>query len=555
MSMFCYQCQETVRNEGCTMRGVCGKTEDVANIQDLMIWLIKGTGWIVEQAREFGNPDLKYVEYVKECLFATITNANFDFNRFEKFIPKVIQYRDELRTKFLKDYLKKNGKEFAGKMPEAATWTSNDVETMRAKAKEVGILSVKEDDIRSLQHLMLFGLKGLCAYSHHASVLGYQDDEVNQFIFSILAATQDNALTVNDWVGLVLKTGHMAAQTMALLDKANTETYGNPEPTHVNIGVGKNPGILISGHDLKDLDELLQQTEGKNIDIYTHSEMLPANYYPYFKKFKHLVGNYGSSWWHQQSDFDTFNGPILLTTNCLVQPKDSYKDRVFMTSVVGFEGLKYVEDRKPGQQKDFSEMIKMAKNSKSPQEIETGEIVGGFAHATVLGVADKVIAAVKAGKIKRFVVMAGCDGRHKERDYFTQVAEQLPKDTIILTAGCAKYRYIKLPLGDIDGIPRVLDAGQCNDSYSLAVIALKLKEAFGLADVNDLPLSFDIAWYEQKAVAVLLAVLALGFKNLRLGPTLPAFLSPNVAKVLVENFNIKRITTPEEDIAAMMKGL
>ncbi len=554
MSMFCYQCQETVRNEGCTKRGVCGKTEDVANIQDLMIWLLKGTGWVVEQAREFGNPDLKYVEYVKECLFATITNANFDYSRFEKFIPKVIQYRDEIKAKFLQDYQNKYGKEYAGIMPEAATWSSNDVTMMNAKALEVGILSVKEDDIRSLQHLMLFGLKGLCAYSHHASVLGYQDDEVNQFIFTVLAATQDNALTVNDWVGLVLKTGHMTAQTMALLDKANTETYGNPEPTHVNIGVGKNPGILISGHDLKDLDELLQQTEGKGIDIYTHSEMLPANYYPYFKKYKHLVGNYGGSWWHQQSDFETFNGPILLTTNCLVQPKDSYKDRLFMTSVVGFAGMKYVEDRKPGMQKDFSPIIEIAMKSAPPKELETGEIIGGFGHATVMGVADKIIEAVKSGKIKRFVVMAGCDGRHKERDYFTQVAEELPKDTIILTAGCAKYRYIKLPLGDIDGIPRVLDAGQCNDSYSLAVIALKLKDAFGLEDVNDLPLSFDIAWYEQKAVAVLLALLALGFKNLRLGPTLPAFLSPNVAKVLVENFNIKGITTAGEDIKAMMLG-
>jgi len=552
--MFCYQCQETVRNEGCTMRGVCGKTEDVANIQDLMIWILKGTGWIVEKAREFGNPDLKYAEYIKECLFATITNANFDFSRFEKFIPKAIQFRDELRTKFLADYKAKYGKDYSGTMPEAATWTSNDVNVMREKAKEVGILSVHEDDIRSLQHLMLFGLKGVCAYSHHASVLGYQDDEVNQFLFSALAATQDHALTVSDWVNLVLKTGHMAAQTMALLDKANTETYGNPEPTKVNIGVGTNPGILVSGHDLKDLDELLQQTEGKGIDIYTHSEMLPANYYPALKKYKHLKGNYGSSWWHQQTDFEKFNGPVLLTTNCLVQPKDSYKDRVFMTSIVGFEGLKYIEDRKPGQQKDFSPIIEMALKCPPPVELETGEIIGGFAHNTVMSVADKVIEGVKAGKIKRFVVMAGCDGRHKERDYFTQVAEQLPKDTIILTAGCAKYRYIKLPLGDIDGIPRVLDAGQCNDSYSLAVIALKLKEAFGLADVNDLPLSFDIAWYEQKAVAVLLALLALGFKNLRLGPTLPAFLSPNVAKVLVENFGIMRITTPEEDVHAMMQG-
>jgi hydroxylamine reductase len=554
MSMFCYQCQETVHNEGCTMRGVCGKTEDVANIQDLLIWILKGTGWIAEQAREFGNPDLKYAEYIKECLFATITNANFDFSRFEQYIPKAIQYRDELKNKFLSDYQNKYGKAFTGTMPEAATWYSNDVEKMRAKAREVGILSVHEDDIRSLQHLMLFGLKGICAYSHHASVIGYQDDEVNQFLFSALADTQNDKLTVNDWVGIVMKTGHMAAQTMALLDKANTETYGHPEPTKVNLGVGKNPGILVSGHDLKDLDELLQQTEGKGIDIYTHSEMLPANYYPALKKYKHLHGNYGGSWWHQQFDFDTFNGPVLLTTNCLVQPKESYKDRVFTTSIVGFDGLKYIEDRKPGQQKDFSAIIAMAKNSPAPKEIETGEIIGGFAHNTVMNVADKVIEAVKAGKIKRFIVMAGCDGRLKEREYFTQVAEQLPKDTVILTAGCAKYRYIKLNLGDIDGIPRVLDAGQCNDSYSLAIIAMKLRDAFGLQDVNDLPLSFDIGWYEQKAVAVLLAVLALGFKNLRLGPTLPAFISPNVAKVLVENFNIMRVTTPEEDISAMMNG-
>jgi len=556
MSMFCYQCQETARNQGCNMlRGVCGKTDVVANLQDLLIWVTKGLAWVTKRNRELGGDTEGVADYIQHNLFATITNANFDGPWFISRIKETIKMRDGIRASYLKTYRDKNGVDFVQRMPEAATWSSYHEQEMHEKALTVGLLTDKPEDVKSLKHLVQFGVKGICAYAHHAAMLEYKDPKVNDFLIDILADLLEDSDDVAAWLSKTMETGNIAVQTMALLDKANTETFGNPEPTHVSLGVRNNPGILVSGHDLRDFDELLKQTEGTGIDIYTHSEMLPAHYYPHFKKYKHFVGNYGSSWWHQHEDFESFNGPVLLTTNCLIPPKDSYKHRVFTTGAVGYEGLTFIPDRENGKEKDFSALIALAKNCPPPTEIEKGEIVGGFAHHTVLSVAGKVIELIKAGKIKRFVVMAGCDGRHKERDYFTQVAEKLPQDMIILTAGCAKYRYIKLPLGDIEGIPRVLDAGQCNDSYSLAVIALKLKEAFGLEDVNQLPLSFDIAWYEQKAVAVLLALLALGFKNLRLGPTLPAFLSPNVAKVLVEQFGIKQISTADEDVASMINGL
>jgi hydroxylamine reductase len=543
--MFCFQCQETAKNEGCTIAGVCGKKADTANLQDLLIHVLKGISIYGEKAKELGELEKKAGLFIAQSLFSTITNANFDNERFIAQIKEGLKIRDELKSKY--------GEKIEGELHDSALWFSEDVEEFHSKAIEVGVLSQKNEDVRSLHELLIIGLKGLAAYADHASILGFEDENIYAFIMEALVSTTKD-LSVDEMVAMVMKCGEYAVNTMALLDKANTETYGNPEMTKVNLGVRNNPGILISGHDLKDMEDLLKQTEGTGIDVYTHSEMLPANYYPAFKKYEHFVGNYGNAWWQQNKEFESFNGPILMTTNCIIPVKDSYKDRIFTTGMVGYPGVEHISDRKDGKTKDFSEIIEMAKKCDPPTEIETGEIIGGFAHNQVLALADKIVDAVKSGAIKRFIVMAGCDGRQKARSYYTEVAEQLPKDTIILTAGCAKYRYNKLDLGDIGGIPRVLDAGQCNDSYSLAVIALKLKEVFELDDINDLPISFDIAWYEQKAVAVLLALLFLGVKGIRLGPTLPAFISPNVLKVLVDNFNIKPIGTVHEDIEAMIAG-
>lgn len=554
MSMFCHQCQETAGNKGCTVRGVCGKQETTSNLMDLLIYVLKGLSDLIRKSRAYKITDIEKAGFfVVDCLFTTITNANFDDQRIIRCIKEASKARDELKKSFLEAYKKKNGKDYSEGFHDAVTWSSSDVSEFHKKAMEVGILSTANDDVRSLRALLVFGVKGIAAYAHHAGVLNYHNPEVYEFVADALASTLED-LSADVLVGKVMEAGEVAVKTMSLLDKANTATYGNPEITQVNIGVGKNPGILISGHDLKDMEELLKQTEGTGVDVYTHSEMLPANYYPAFKKYKHFVGNYGNAWWKQDVEFGTFNGPILMTTNCIVPVKDSYKNRIFTTGAAGYPGLKHIPDRTVNGHKDFSEIITLAKTCPPPVEIEKGTITGGFAHHQVMQVADKVVEAVKSGAIKRFVVMAGCDGRQKSRSYFTEVAEKLPKDTIILTAGCAKYRYIKLDLGDIGGIPRVLDAGQCNDSYSLAVIALKLKEVFNLKDINQLPLSFDIAWYEQKAVAVLLALLFLGVKGIRLGPTLPGFLSPGVAKVLVEKFDIKLITNPEADIESMMAG-
>ncbi len=552
--MFCFQCQETAKNTGCTVKGVCGKPEETANLQDLLIFVLKGISVYGEKLKELGAADRSNDDFLAQGLFATITNANWDDARFSAMITDGLQRRDQIRSRFLAAYKEKSGNDFSEALPEAATWT-DDPSAFAEKAKSVGVLATANEDVRSLRELLVIGLKGVAAYADHAAILGFQKDDINDFIMEALASTTKD-LTVDQMVALVMRAGDTAVATMALLDEANTTAYGNPEITEVNIGVGQNPGVLITGHDMKDMEELLEQTQGKGVDVYTHGEMLPANYYPAFKRYDHFVGNYGGSWWHQNTEFESFNGPILLTTNCLVPLKKSntYLDRLFTTGVVGYDGAVHIADRPAGGSKDFSALIERAKTCPPPIEIETGTIVGGFAHHQVLALADKVVAAVKSGAIKRFVVMAGCDGRQKTRTYFTEVAERLPKDTVILTAGCAKYRYNKLNLGDIGGIPRVLDAGQCNDSYSLAVIALKLKEVFGLKDINDLPISYDIAWYEQKAVAVLLALLALGVKGIRLGPTLPAFLSPHVAKVLVEKFDIKPIGTVEDDIAAMMAG-
>ena len=540
--MFCYQCQETAKNTGCTVRGVCGKTEDTANLQDLLIYSLKGLAACARQAG--GKADLMDLgRFTIRAMFSTITNANFDNDRIVALIRESLKKREELK--------KSAGLNVTA--PEAALWFSDDEGEFTQKAPSVGILATENEDVRSLRSLLLFGMKGISAYADHAYILGYEDPEIYSFLFKGLEAmTLDK--TADELVALVLECGNTAVRTMALLDKANTETYGTPGLTKVNIGVRGNPGILVSGHDLKDFEELLKQTEGTGVDVYTHSEMLPANYYPAFRKYSHLVGNYGNAWWKQNEEFESFGGPVLMTTNCIIPPKDSYKDRVFTTGMVGYPGMKHIPEPENGKAKDFSEIIALAKKCPPPTQIETGEITGGFAHEQVLQLADKVVDAVKSGAIKRFVVMAGCDGRFKARNYFTEVAQSLPQDTVILTAGCAKYRYNKLPLGDIGGIPRVLDAGQCNDSYSLAVIALKLKEVFGLSDINELPISFDLGWYEQKAVAVLLALLALGVKHIRLGPTLPGFLSPNVAKVLVDNFDIKPVGDAAGDVAAMVEG-
>jgi hydroxylamine reductase len=552
--MFCFQCQETAKNTGCTVKGMCGKPEETANLQDLLIFVLRGIAVYGEKLKELGQPDRSNDDFVLQGLFATITNANWDDVRFEAMIKEGLARRDKLKNAFLAAYKAKNGKDFSEPLPDAATW-SGSLSNFADKAKTAGILATENEDVRSLREFLIIGLKGIAAYAEHAAVLGFRKAEIDDFMLEALASTTKN-LSVDEMVALVMKAGGMAVTTMALLDEANTTTYGNPEITEVNIGVGKNPGILISGHDLKDMAELLKQTEGTGVDVYTHGEMLPANYYPAFKKYSHFVGNYGGSWWQQNPEFESFNGPILLTTNCLVPLKkdNTYLDRLYTTGVVGYEGAKHIADRPAGGAKDFSALIAQAKKCPPPVEIETGSIVGGFAHHQVMALADKVVEAVKSGAVKRFVVMAGCDGRQKSREYYTQVAEALPKDTIILTAGCAKYRYNKLNLGDIGGIPRVLDAGQCNDSYSLAVIALKLKEVFGLDDINKLPVSYDIAWYEQKAVAVLLALLSLGVKGIRLGPTLPGFLSPAVAKVVIEKFDLKPIGTVQDDIAAMMAG-
>ena len=535
-NMFCYQCQETAGCKGCTRVGVCGKQPDVAAMQDLLVYVTKGLSAVTTALRAQGKAVETAVNHLITLnLFTTITNANFDKAAIEARIRMTLDTRKELLGQL---------SDTAG-LPQAALWDgSGDWE---AKAKTVGVLSTENEDIRSLRELITYGLKGLSAYSKHANALLQDDGEVDAFLQKALAATLDDSLTADDLVALTLETGKYGVSGMALLDKANTGAYGNPGITKVNIGVGKNPGILVSGHDLRDLEQLLEQTQGTGVDVYTHSEMLPAHYYPAFKKYPNFVGNYGNAWWKQKEEFESFHGPILMTTNCIVPPKDSYKDRLYTTGAAGFPGCKHIPGE-IGEKKDFSALIEHAKRCAPPQEIETGEIIGGFAHAQVLALADQVVEAVKSGAIKKFVVMAGCDGRAKSRDYYTEFAKALPKDTVILTAGCAKYKYNKLDLGDIGGIPRVLDAGQCNDSYSLAVIALKLKEVFGLEDINDLPIVYNIAWYEQKAVIVLLALLYLGVKNIHLGPTLPAFLSPNVAKVLVDNFGIAGIGTVEEDM-------
>lgn len=546
MSMFCYQCQETAGGKGCTKVGVCGKPADVAMLQDLLIYVSKGVSYYSVKAKEKGVQNVFAEIYPVESLFMTLTNVNFDRAAIVNKIKEGLRLKDSLQIQ-----LKYAGVELPD-APDAATWTATTEEEFAAKAATVGVLSTDNEDVRSLRELLVYGLKGLAAYYHHAFVLGFKDSEITGFIHKALAATLDNTLTADNLVGLVMETGKFGVNALALLDKANTTTYGSPELTTVNLGVRQNPGILISGHDLKDLEELLKQTEGTGVDVYTHGEMLPAHYYPAFKKYSHFVGNYGNAWWKQAEEFEKFNGPILMTTNCLVPPKDSYKDRLFTTSIVGFEGVNHIPDRDGNEAKDFSALIKMAKTCPPPTELETGTIVGGFAHQQVLALADKVVDAVKSGAIKKFVVMAGCDGRMKSRSYYTDFAAGLPQDTVILTAGCAKYKYNKLDLGDIGGIPRVLDAGQCNDSYSLAVIALKLKEVFGLEDINDLPVVYNIAWYEQKAVLVLLALLYLGVKNIHLGPTLPGFLSPNVAKILIDTFGIGGISTVDEDLKAMI---
>ena len=543
--MFCFQCQETAKGTGCTMRGVCGKLPETAALQDLLVYVTKGLSAVTTQLRAEGKEVGEQVNHLVSLnLFTTITNANFDDEAITAKIVETLTCKDQL-LKQLDDI---------GKLPDAAKWNGGVGEfAAKAASSEVGVLSTENEDIRSLRELITYGLKGLSAYSKHANALLKDNAEVDGFMQRALAATLDDSLTADELVALTLETGKYGVDGMALLDEANTSAYGNPEITKVNIGVRKNPAILISGHDLKDLEMLLEQTEGTGVDVYTHSEMLAGQYYPVFKKYEHFAGNYGNAWWKQKEEFASFNGPILMTTNCIVPPADSYKDRLFTTGAAGYPGCKHI-DGKYGETKDFSEIIEMAKKCPAPTEIETGEIVGGFAHEQVFALADKVVEAVKSGAIRKFFVMAGCDGRMKSRNYYTEFAKALPNDTVILTAGCAKYKYNKLDLGDINGIPRVLDAGQCNDSYSLALIALKLKEVFDLDDINELPIAYNIAWYEQKAVIVLLALLYLGVKNIHLGPTLPGFLSPNVAKVLVENFGIAGIGTVEDDIKLFLEN-
>lgn len=546
--MFCYQCQETSRNQGCAVRGVCGKSPELCHLMDLSIYAMKGLAFISSKLLEHNIYHREDALIIMQGLFRTITNTNWDEEQIKLSIANIIKLRDKRKVE-----LEEVAKDRNIKYPDAVLFYLS-LEEYESFSTQVGVLSTENEDIRSLRETIIYGLKGISAYGDHSAMLGYYDDDLNQFIYKALAATLDDNLSPEQLTNLVIKTGEYAVKVMELLDRANTETYGVPEPTTVNLGVGNRPGILVSGHDLKDLAELLEQSEGAGIDIYTHGEMLPANYYPAFKKYSHLHGNYGSSWWHQLDEFEKFNGPILMTTNCLVplRKENTYLNRLYTTGMTAYPGATHIPDREPGKAKDFSAIIAQAKKCQPPTEIEKGTIVGGFNYRTVLSMADKIIEAVKSGAIKRFVVMAGCDGRMPSRQYYTEVAKKLPPDAVILTAGCAKYRYIKLNLGEIDGIPRVLDAGQCNDSYSLAVIALKLKEAFGLEDINQLPIAFDIAWYEQKAVAVLLALLSLGFKNIRLGPTLPAFLSPNVAKVITDTFGLQPITNPDDDVKAIM---
>lgn len=539
--MFCFQCQETAGCSGCTVSGVCGKKPDVAAMQDLLVYVTKGISAVTTQLRSEGKEiDDNINHQIIVNLFTTITNANFDKESIITRIKETLEIKEELLKKV----------ENRDDLPEAAFWNGTE-DTFEDKASHVGILATENEDIRSLRELITYGLKGLAAYAKHAAALAYTDEEVDAFLQKALAVTTDDALSAEELIALTLETGNFGVRVMELLDKANTAAYGNPEITKVNIGVGKNPGILVSGHDLHDLEMLLEQTQGTGVDIYTHSEMLPAHYYPAFKKYPNFIGNYGNAWWKQKEEFESFHGPILMTTNCIVPPKDSYKDRMYTTGAASYPGCTHIPGG-VGEEKDFSEIIAKAKQCQAPEEIEHGEIIGGFAHAQVFALADKIVEAVKSGAIRKFVVMAGCDGRAKSRNYYTDFAKGLPKDTVILTAGCAKYKYNKLNLGDIGGIPRVLDAGQCNDSYSLAVIALKLKEIFELNDINELPIVYNIAWYEQKAVIVLLALLALGVKNIHLGPTLPAFLSPNVAKILVDNFGISGIGTVEEDLANLI---
>ena len=537
--MFCYQCQETAQGRGCTVAGVCGKNAEVAAMQDLLIYVTKGLSAVTTALREQGvSIDASVNHLVTMNLFTTITNANFDEDSIRARITETLRVNEELSAKLEKK----------DQLPQAALWRGNEEQYLEMAASDaVGVLATADEDIRSLRELITYGLKGLAAYSKHANALLKDNEEIDAFIQSALAKTLDDSLTVDDLVALTLECGKFGVDGMALLDAANTGAYGNPEITKVDIGVRKNPGILASGHDLKDLEQLLEQTKGTGVDVYTHSEMLPAHYYPAFKKYDNFAGNYGNAWWKQKAEFTTFNGPILMTTNCIVPPADSYKDRLWTTGAAGYPGCRHI-DGAYGETKDFSAIIEQAKTCPAPQEIESGQIVGGFAHEQVFALADKIVEAVKSGAIRKFVVMAGCDGRMKSREYYHDFAERLPKDVVILTAGCAKYKYNKLNLGDINGIPRVLDAGQCNDSYSLALIALKLKEIFGLDDVNDLPIVYNIAWYEQKAVIVLLALLYLGVKNIHLGPTLPAFLSPNVANVLVKNFGIAGIGSVDDDL-------
>ena len=541
MSMFCYQCQETAGGKGCTVRGVCGKTETTAKLQDLLIYAVKGISEIVVKGK-LDASRLKDINYeVINSLFITITNANFDDASIMNQIKRMLTMRDTLRDKAS-----------LSNPHDAVTFTVDSEASMLEKAGKIGVLSIENEDIRSLKQMIIYGVKGMAAYTEHAKNLGKESLEISEFIYEAMSATLDESLSADALVALTLKTGEFGVKAMALLDDANTSSYGNPEISEVNIGVKKNPAILISGHDLRDMEQLLEQTKDTGVDVYTHSEMLPANYYPAFKKYKHFVGNYGNSWWRQIDEFVTFRGPILFTTNCIVPPKsEEVRARIFTTGSSGYPGCKHIDADSSGK-KDFSEVIALAKTLPSPEEIETGSIVGGFAHHQVIALADKVVEAVKSGAIKKFFVMAGCDGRMNSRKYYTEFAEALPKDTVILTAGCAKFRYNKLHLGDIGGIPRVLDAGQCNDSYSLVVIAMKLKEVFGLNDINELPIAYNIAWYEQKAVIVLLALLSLGVKNIHLGPTLPGFLSPNVANVLVEKFGISPIGTVDEDIKLFM---
>lgn len=548
--MFCFQCQEAAKGTGCTIKGVCGKTDDQARMMDLLVYTTKGLSILSEKAREKSIVNKEVNHFIMRALFTTITNANFDKEAIVTLIKEGLSLKRNLKNSLISEGVIKD----VNDLHESVKWDAFTIDEFERKSQVIGVLSTENEDVRSLRELVVYGIKGIAAYAEHAYNLGEEKEELYAFMQKGLASVSDDTKTADELVALVLEAGKYGVDVMALLDKANTGRYGNPEITEVNIGVRKNPAILISGHDLRDLEDLLEQTKGTGVDVYTHSEMLPAHYYPFFKKYENFAGNYGNAWHKQKEEFASFNGPILFTTNCIVPPSSNanYKDRVYTTGSSGLEGSKHIPERVKGGSKDFSEIIEHAKKCPAPTEIETGKIIGGFAHNQVLTLADKVLAEVTAGNIKKFVVMAGCDGRMPSRNYYTEFANQLPKDTVILTAGCAKYRYNKLPLGDINGIPRVLDAGQCNDSYSLAVIALKLKEVLGLDDINKLPIVYNIAWYEQKAVIVLLALLSLGVKNIHLGPTLPAFLSPNVAKVLVENFGIGGISTPEEDVKRMI---